>query len=95
MKLRLSYVMVAAIAVTLAASGTGRALVHASSPNYAPQLVGLDLAFHWTAVPGLAETPCGMAGRAGLSPPAGIEQRGRGTKVIGLRVERESIRTFL
>ena len=76
MKPRLAYVLVAAIAVTLAAVGTGQALSHASSPNFAPQLVGLDLAFHWTAVPGLAETPCGMAGRSVISDPKTPNGRG-------------------
>lgn len=75
-KLRRSWIMVAAIAVSLAAAGTGRALVHASSPNFAPQLVGLNLAFHWTAVPGLAETPCGMAGLSVVSDPKTPNGRG-------------------
>src|SRR6476659_9617535 len=67
MSLRVVSLLVVAIAITLAAGETGRATVHASPPNYAPQLVGLDATFHWTAVPGLAETPCGMVGRAVIS----------------------------
>ena len=67
MSRRVGTLLAAAIAVTLAAGGTGHAISRASPPNYAPQLVGLDVTFHWTAVPGLAETPCGMVGRAVIS----------------------------
>ena len=76
MRLRPSCVLVAAVAITLAAAGTGQAVSDASSPNFAPQLVGLDLAFQWTAVPGLAETPCGMAGRSVISDPKTPNGRG-------------------
>jgi hypothetical protein len=67
MSRRVASLLVAAIAVTLAAGETGRATVRASPPNYAPQLVGLNVTFRSTAVPGLAETPCGMVGRAVIS----------------------------
>jgi hypothetical protein len=68
MSRHLPAVLAVASAVSLAAGGTGRAIVRASPPNYAPQLVGLNVTFRWTAVPGLAETPCGMVGRAVATP---------------------------
>ena len=67
MSRRVAALLAGAVAVALAAGGTGRAVVRASPPNFAPQLVGLAVTFRWTAVPGLAETPCGMVGRAVIS----------------------------
>jgi hypothetical protein len=64
---RVLVLLALAFSVPFAAAQTGRATVHAAPPNYAPQLVGLTVTFGWTAVPGLAETPCGMVGRAVIS----------------------------
>jgi hypothetical protein len=67
MRCRVSVLLAVAFSFALAAADTGRAIVRAAPPNYAPQLVGLTVIFHWSAVPGLAETPCGMVGRAVIS----------------------------